>query len=147
MSGPARAPDVRFAHDAEAQPAGRQTLTMLDACGRCVGSLVFRVCHPCGCGYIDSVAVATHWQGQGLGRHALHTALATAEGHTWSTSRQSAEGRRFFAAMADETETAFPPGGAPCPHMTGRAEALAPTSARAPLSPRNRLLPKADTKR
>ncbi|CAM5721512.1 N-acetyltransferase OS=Streptomyces alboniger OX=132473 GN=CP975_03055 PE=4 SV=1 [Streptomyces alboniger] len=90
---------------------------MLDACGRTVGSLVFRVCHPCGSAYIESVAVATHWQGQGLGRHALHAALATATGHAWATSRQSSDGRRFFAAMADETETAFPPGGARCPHM------------------------------
>ncbi|MEV0124326.1 GNAT family N-acetyltransferase [Streptomyces sp. NPDC050703] len=139
MSGPARPPDVRFALAAEALPAGRQTLVMLDACGRCVGSLVFRVCHPCGYGYIDSVAVATHWQGQGLGRHALHTALDAAVGHTWATSRQSAEGRRFFAAMADETETAFTPGGALCPHMTRDAGPPGPFGTRATL------LPKADT--
>ncbi|WP_369215748.1 GNAT family N-acetyltransferase [Streptomyces flavofungini] len=120
MSGPARGPEVRFTQAAEALPGGRRTLTMYDPCGRPVGSLVFRLCHPCRSGYIDSVSVATHWQGRGLGRHALHAALAPAEGYTWTTSRQSAEGRRFFAAMEDETETAFPPGGTRCPHMADR---------------------------
>ncbi|MFC9496912.1 GNAT family N-acetyltransferase [Streptomyces sp. NPDC056982] len=117
MSRPARPPAVHFERVAEALPAGRQALTMLDLCDRPVGGLEFQVCHPCRRGYIVNIAVASHWQGQGLARHAVHTVLAPCPGYAWSTSRQSAEGRRFFAAMADETEVAFPSGGVRCPHM------------------------------
>ncbi|MEU8959911.1 GNAT family N-acetyltransferase [Streptomyces sp. NPDC048518] len=117
MSRPARPPAVHFERVIETPPAGRQALTMLDHGDRPVGCLEYQVCHPCRRGYIGNIAVAAHWQGLGLGRHALHTALAPCPGYTWSTSRQSAEGKRFFTAMADELEIAFPPDGVRCPHM------------------------------
>ncbi|MFF1379380.1 GNAT family N-acetyltransferase [Streptomyces sp. NPDC058308] len=117
MSSPARPPAVHFEHAVETAPAGRRALTMLDRSDRPVGCLEYQVCHPCRRGYIGNIAVATHWQGQGLGRHALHTAMAAGVGYTWSTSRQTAEGKRFFAAMEDELEIAFPACGVRCPHM------------------------------
>ncbi|MEU7576652.1 GNAT family N-acetyltransferase [Streptomyces sp. NPDC041068] len=117
MTPPARPPAVHFERAAETLPAGRQALTMLDPCDRPVGCLEYQVCHLCRRGYIGNIAVATHWQGQGLGRHAVHTVLAPCTGYTWSTSRQSSEGRLFFAAMVEETEIDFPPSGDRCPHM------------------------------
>lgn len=117
MSLPARPPAVHYEHVSETLPAGRQAVTIWDPGHRQVGCLDYQVCHTCRIGHIGNIAVAGHWQGQGLGRHALHTALATCTGYTWSTSRQSSEGRRFFAAIEDETEIAFPPTGMRCPHM------------------------------
>ncbi|WP_425584745.1 hypothetical protein [Streptomyces vastus] len=66
---------------------------------------------------MDSIAVAAHWQGRGLGREAVHTALAPCRDYEWSTSRQSSQGRMFFSAMEEETDVAFPPRGVRCPHM------------------------------
>jgi hypothetical protein len=117
VSRPAQPPAIHFEHVVETLPAGGHAITMLDPCHRLVGSLKYQVCRLCRMGYIDNIAVAIHWQGQGLARHAVHTALATCAGYTWSTSRQSSEGRRFFLAMADETEVAFPPAGVRCPHI------------------------------
>ncbi|MCX4672226.1 GNAT family N-acetyltransferase [Streptomyces sp. NBC_01381] len=117
VSRPAREVAARFERVAETLPAGRRAVTMVDIADRSVGRLDYQICHPCRLGYIGNIAVATHWQGQGLGRQALHTALAGCADYSWSTSRQSSEGRRFFAAIEDETETAFPPSGVRCPHM------------------------------
>ncbi|MFJ2769226.1 GNAT family N-acetyltransferase [Streptomyces sp. NPDC087300] len=117
MSRPARPPAAHFEHVPGTLPASCRALMMLDPEERPIGCLQYRLCHPCGRGHIVSIAVAAHWQGQGLARHALHTVLAAGEGYAWSTSRQSPEGRRFFAAMEEETEIAFPAGGARCPHL------------------------------
>ncbi|MET7386090.1 hypothetical protein ACFYPT_14090 [Streptomyces sp. NPDC005529] len=38
-------------------------------------------------------------------------------GYAWTTSRQTSEGRRFFAAMREETGLAFATGTAGCTHM------------------------------
>ncbi|MGW2224278.1 GNAT family N-acetyltransferase [Streptomyces formicae] len=118
MSRPARPPAAHYEHVPETSPASCQALTMLDPHNRSIGCLRYQLCHPCRVGHILNIAVAAHWQGQGLARHALHTVLAEGEGYAWSTSRQSPEGRRFFAAMEEETEIAFPADGARCPHMT-----------------------------
>ncbi|MFH8612896.1 GNAT family N-acetyltransferase [Streptomyces sp. NPDC018029] len=120
MSRPARPPAIHFEHVVETLPAGRRAVTMLDPDDRHVGSLEYQICHPCRLGHIGNIAVAAHWQGQGLGRHAVHTALTAGPEYSWSTSRQSSEGRRFFAAMEDETGVAFPPKGERCPHMDPR---------------------------
>ncbi|MEV5982539.1 GNAT family N-acetyltransferase [Streptomyces sp. NPDC052114] len=117
MSRPARSPAVHFACVAETPPAGHRAVLILDSADRAVGRLAYQVCHDCRLGHIGDIAVAAHWQGQGLARHALHTVLAPCPGYTWSTSRQSAQGRRFFAAMAEETDVPFPPSGVRCPHM------------------------------
>ncbi|MGA4847205.1 GNAT family N-acetyltransferase [Streptomyces sp. G5(2025)] len=109
---------VSFERVFPALPAGRQAVSVLDAGHRLVGCLEYQVCHVCRIGYVANIAVASHWQGQGLGRDVLHTALAPCGGYTWSTSRQSSEGRRFFAAMEEETDVAFPAGGVQCSHMT-----------------------------
>jgi hypothetical protein len=98
-------------------PAGSQAIRVLDGAGGQVGRLDYQVCHPCRLGYVDSIAVAARWQGRGLGREAVHTALAPCPDYTWSTSRQSSQGRTFFSAMEDETDVAFPPSAGRCPHM------------------------------
>ncbi|MFF3641715.1 GNAT family N-acetyltransferase [Streptomyces sp. NPDC002564] len=117
MTPPARPPAVHFERVVETLPAGRRAVVMLDDGDRQVGRLEYQVCHLCRLGHIGTVAVAAHWQGQGLARHAVHTALAPCLGYAWATSRQSADGRRFFAAMTDETGIAFRPDGPRCPHM------------------------------
>ncbi|WP_151484839.1 GNAT family protein [Streptomyces albicerus] len=98
-------------------PAGSQAIRVLDGAGRQIGRLDFQVCHPCRLGYIDSIAVVARWQGRGLGREAVHTALAPCTDYKWSTSRQSSQGRTFFSAMQEETDVAFPPSAGRCPHM------------------------------
>ncbi|MEU7650244.1 MULTISPECIES: GNAT family N-acetyltransferase [Streptomyces] len=108
---------VHFAYVLPVLPAGPQAVSVLDAGHHLVGCLEYQVCHVCRIGYVANIAVASHCQGQGLGRHALHTAMAPCGGYAWSTSRQSSEGRRFFAAMEEETEVAFPARGVRCSHM------------------------------
>ncbi|MCF3124257.1 N-acetyltransferase [Streptomyces arenae] len=117
MSRPARSPAVHFECVVEAPPAGHRAVLIRDAADRTVGRLAYQVCHACRLGHISDIAVAVHWQGQGLARHAVHTVLAPCADYTWSTSRQSAQGRRFFATMTDETDVPFPPSGVRCPHM------------------------------
>lgn len=99
-------------------PAGRQAVSVRDSGHRLVGCLEYQVCPVCRIGYVANIAVTSHWQGQGLGRHALHTAMAPCRGYAWSTSRQSSDGRRFFAVMEEEMEVAFPAAGVRCSHMT-----------------------------
>lgn len=117
MTGPARPPEVRFERIAAPVPAGLESIVVRDGAGRAVGRLDFQVCHPCRRGHVAGIVVAVHWQGRGVGRRAVYTALAPCTGYTWSTSRQSADGRRFFAAMEEETGQGFPACAARCPHM------------------------------
>lgn len=105
---------------APAVPAGRREIGAWDTAGRPVGRLDYQLCHECRFGYIGNIAVADGWRGHGLAREMLHRALAHAPDHRWSTSRQTADGRRFFAAMTEETAVHFVQRGARCPHMTGR---------------------------
>ncbi|MEV0600461.1 GNAT family N-acetyltransferase [Streptomyces sp. NPDC050315] len=103
---------------------------MCEGAGRVVGRLDYQVCHACRRGYVRNIAVAERWRGRGLAREALHRALAPALDYRWYTSRQTADGRRFFAAMAEETALAFPAPflrrGARCPHMTTRRARATP---------------------
>ncbi|MGW1705228.1 GNAT family N-acetyltransferase [Streptomyces sp. NPDC002206] len=117
MSGPARLPVVHFERVTADTPAGRQAVLVREHRERVVGQLEYQVCHPCRLGYIDRISVVGCRQGHGLGREALHTALAPCPGYAWSTSRQSSVGRKFFLAMAEETDISFPPRGVRCPHM------------------------------
>ncbi|KUJ67388.1 hypothetical protein ACZ90_28305 [Streptomyces albus subsp. albus] len=92
-------------------------ITLLDAKGHDVGRLDYQICHECRTGYIVQIAVAGHHQRQGLGRDAVHEALAHGPGYRWVTSRQSRDGRLFFTAMAEETGLPFSPDGEACPHI------------------------------
>ncbi|MFE9809270.1 GNAT family N-acetyltransferase [Streptomyces sp. NPDC005548] len=117
MTGPARPPAVHSERVAASTPAGLQAVLLRDVEGRAAGRVDFQVCHCCGLGYVESIVVAAHWQGQGVGRRAIQAALGPCMGYAWSTSRQTSEGRRFFAAMQEETGLAFPAGAAGCTHM------------------------------
>ncbi|GHC89816.1 GNAT family N-acetyltransferase [Streptomyces flavofungini] len=121
MSGPARLPTVHFARTAPGMKsgAGRQTLTALDPHDRPVGRLDFQICHTCRRGFIRNIAVAVHWQDRGIAREALHHALAQElrAHYTWSTTRQTSDGRHFFTAMEEETDVAFPANATKCPHI------------------------------
>ncbi|MFG2653474.1 N-acetyltransferase [Streptomyces sp. NPDC048436] len=105
----------RFAPAAVA--AGHQVITVLDGKGRDIGHLDYQVCHPCGAAHINTIAIAGPWQGLGLGREALHRAADPWPTYAWTTSRQSSEGRKFFAAMAEETGVDFVPGAVGCSHI------------------------------
>ncbi|MEU5951656.1 N-acetyltransferase [Streptomyces sp. NPDC047525] len=98
--------------------AGRQVITLLDGRGRDIGHLDYQVCHPCGAAHVNTIAIAGPWQGVGLGREVLHRATYSWSAYAWTTSRQSADGRKFFAAMAEETGVDFVPGAGGCPHIT-----------------------------
>ncbi|MFM9370006.1 GNAT family N-acetyltransferase [Streptomyces sp. Da 82-17] len=98
-------------------PAGPRFLTFFDAEERPVGQLDHQVCAECSAVYVASIAVATHWQGRGVGREALTLVADLAPGYSWATSRQSAQGRGFFAALAEETGIDFVERGKRCPHM------------------------------
>ncbi|MET7740923.1 N-acetyltransferase [Streptomyces sp. NPDC005385] len=117
MTGPARPPAVHFERLAASTPAGLQAVLMRDGEGRAAGRMDFQVCHCCRLGHVESIVVAAHWQGQGVGRRAVHAALGPCMGYAWTTSRQTSEGRRFFAAMREETGLAFAAGTAGCTHM------------------------------
>ncbi|MFD9864107.1 GNAT family N-acetyltransferase [Streptomyces alboflavus] len=121
MNSPARSAAVRFARSAssETSEAGRQTLTALDPDGRLIGQLDFQICHVCRRGLIHNVAVALHWRDQGVAREALHHVLdhQKSTDYAWSTTRQTSDGRRFFATMTGETDLSFPATSARCPHI------------------------------
>lgn len=107
-------------------PAGPRVLTFLDADDRTVGQLDHQVCAACSAVFISNIAVASHWQGRGVGREALTLLLDLAPDHAWSTSRQSAEGRGFFAALTEETGVTFTDRGRRCPHMGARDQGTSP---------------------
>ncbi|GGV67848.1 hypothetical protein GCM10010277_76810 [Streptomyces longisporoflavus] len=113
-----RAVTYRWAPAATA--AGCQVITLLDGRGRDIGHVDYQVCHPCGAAHVNTIAIAGPWQGMGLGREALHRAADPWPTYAWSTSRQSSEGRKFFAAMAEETGMDFVPGAEGCPHITAQ---------------------------
>ncbi|MFD3373744.1 MULTISPECIES: N-acetyltransferase [unclassified Streptomyces] len=104
-------------HTVATATGGSQALHILDGGRRQIGLLDYQVCHPCRLGYIDCITVAGGWQGQGLAREAVHTALASCPGYIWSTSRQSSQGRAFFSALREESDIAFPAIAERCPHM------------------------------
>ncbi|MDG4856701.1 N-acetyltransferase [Streptomyces sp. T-3] len=94
---------VTFCQD----PAGRsqhRTISVLDPEGRFIGQLTYQLCHVCHSGRIHSIAIADPWQGLGLGREAVHLAIAACPLYTWTTTRQSFAGRRFFAALCAELD-------------------------------------------
>ncbi|MCL6280911.1 GNAT family N-acetyltransferase [Streptomyces albidoflavus] len=99
------------------RPAGPRELLILDAADREIGRIEFRLCRACGTGHVDSVTVAPSWQGQGLAREALHRILPDDLALTWTTSRQTGQGRAFFAAVTEETGIDFPAGRPGCVHL------------------------------
>ncbi|WP_326841112.1 GNAT family N-acetyltransferase [Streptomyces sp. NBC_01558] len=117
MTGPARPPQVHFEHIAAPTPAGLGSIVVRDSEGRAVGQFDYQICHPCRQGHVEGIAVAAPWQGRGVARRTLHTALGPCAGYAWSTSRQSTDGRGFFTAMEEETGQIFPGCAPPCPHM------------------------------
>ncbi|WP_431046136.1 GNAT family N-acetyltransferase [Streptomyces sp. P1-3] len=116
----ARSPAVRIQHSRSHPSGGHHTVVMRDGRDRAVGRLDYQLCHACRTGRVEQISVALAWQRQGLAREAIHEALARGPGYHWVTSRQSREGRLFFAAMALETGAAFTRRGKRCPHMHGR---------------------------
>lgn len=109
---------------APATAAGRQVITLLDGGGRDIGHLDFQVCHPCRAAHVNTIAIAGAWQRLGLGREALHRVTDPWPAYAWTTSRQSADGRRFFATMAEETGMDFVPGAVGCPHIAAPPRGL-----------------------
>ncbi|MEU6004053.1 MULTISPECIES: hypothetical protein [unclassified Streptomyces] len=99
-------------------PAGHQVITLLDGRGHDIGHVDYQVCHSCAAARINTIAIAGPWQGIGLGREALHRAADPWSTYAWTTSRQSTDGRKFFAVMAEECGMDFVPGAVGCPHIT-----------------------------
>ncbi|WP_067284329.1 hypothetical protein [Streptomyces jeddahensis] len=88
---------------------------------RIVGGLKYRTCGLCRTGRVEHIWITGPLQGRGMGREALQAAVASAPGYTWATSRQSTQGRAFFAAMSEELEMPFARNTARCGHDPGRA--------------------------
>lgn len=103
-----------------AAPAGTVgELRLFDARGGVVGLLRYRACADCRTGRILDVWIRDGWQGEGRGRELLQSVLGRHPGLRWSTTRQSAAGQGFFAAMAEESSLDFPSYGPLCPHLRG----------------------------
>ncbi|RFU88232.1 N-acetyltransferase [Streptomyces triticagri] len=115
--GPCPVGAVRFLRAASPGTADRFLITALDLDGRVVGRLDYRLCHGCRAGYVDAIAITGPWQGYGLGREAVTLMLGHAVAYRWSTSRRSLPGRRFFAAMAEETGVVFEGRAVRCTHL------------------------------
>ncbi|MEV0445792.1 GNAT family N-acetyltransferase [Streptomyces spectabilis] len=88
--------------------------------GLLIGQVDFRLCHACRTGRVQRIWVNETWQRQGLGRQALHSALAQAPDYRWTTTLQSRQGRAFFRAMATETGADLTSRTPPCPHLMSR---------------------------
>ncbi|WP_436737535.1 GNAT family N-acetyltransferase [Streptomyces sp. BBFR102] len=98
-------------------PAGPRELVIRDGADREIGKIEFRLCRACGTGHVASVTVAPSWQGQGLAREALHRILPDDLALAWTTSRQTGQGRAFFAAATEETGIDFPAARPGCAHL------------------------------
>ncbi|MFI6942538.1 GNAT family N-acetyltransferase [Streptomyces sp. NPDC050418] len=97
------------------EASGRsQVIVVVGPGGRVVGQLVYEVCHECRTGHIHSVAIVSPWQRRGLGREAVHRTVLPFAHYTWTTSRQSAAGRRFFAVLEGELDVRFGVGRGEC---------------------------------
>jgi hypothetical protein len=84
-----------------------------------VGLLRYRACAHCRAGRILDIWIRDGRQGEGHGRELLQSVLGRHPGLRWSTTRQSAAGRAFFAAMTEESSLDFPAHGPLCPHLRG----------------------------
>ncbi|MER6629704.1 N-acetyltransferase [Streptomyces sp. NPDC000987] len=91
-----------------------------DRCGAELGRLRFRACGACRAGRILDVRVVDDRRREGLGRELLLALLERCPDHRWTTTLQTEAGRRFFAAMTEETSVPFPRGGPLCAHLASR---------------------------
>jgi hypothetical protein len=98
-------------------PGGHHRIKVTDDTDYAFATLDWRVCHTCRYGLIGKIRVTDRWQRQGCGRLMLHRAMRGLTHYTWLTTRQSADGQRFFPTMRAATGAALEPAGTPCPHM------------------------------
>ncbi|QOV33978.1 N-acetyltransferase [Streptomyces ferrugineus] len=110
---------LRLRHVHPVRPGGPAEIVLLEPGRREVGRLRYRVCTACRTGRVLDIGIDESWQGQGLGREALHILLTLHPHHRWTTTTQSRQGRYFFRAMAREVSTGFPSGPPLCSHLRG----------------------------
>lgn len=115
---------VRLTALAPPAPHAPSTIALHLERGPLIGQVDFRLCHACRTGRIQQIWITETWQRQGLGRQALHTALAQAPGYRWNTTTQSRQGRAFFRAMSEETGVELCSRTPPCAHLMGRYRRL-----------------------
>jgi GNAT superfamily N-acetyltransferase len=108
---------MRFIYYAEAWSAGFRELFMYDEEGLDRGRLVWRVCDACQRAVIAKISLDVDVHRQGYGRRLILRALRDCPGYSWTTSGQSPDGTRFFAAMSAETGAAFTGGAQTCEHI------------------------------
>ncbi|WP_051854630.1 GNAT family N-acetyltransferase [Streptomyces sp. NRRL B-1347] len=115
---------IRLTALAPATPHAPSAIALHLERGPLVGQVDFRLCHTCRTGRIQRIWINETWQRQGLGRQALHSALAQGPDYRWNTTMQSRQGRAFFRAMAAETGAELSSRTPPCPHLMGRYDRL-----------------------
>ena len=113
-----RSSPMRFVYYPEAFLAGFRNLYMYDQTGLDRGRLVWRVCDSCQRAAICKISLDPDVHRQGHGRRLILRALRDGPDYSWTTSGQSVDGSRFFAAMSAETGAAFSDGVRTCEHIT-----------------------------
>jgi GNAT superfamily N-acetyltransferase len=110
---------ARFDVRAAATPDGIAMITVM-LHGEEVGTLAYQVCGACCKALICKESIDQEYQGLGLGRRALLTALATAPDYEWTTTPQYEVSARFWQRMSRATGASLtddPAHAGPCPHM------------------------------
>lgn len=119
-----RSERMRFVYYAEAWTAGFRELFMYDETGLDRGRLVWRVCDACQRAVICKISLDVDVHRQGYGRRLILRALRDGPDYSWTTSGQSPDGVRFFAAMSAETGAAFTGGARTCEHIRSHGPAI-----------------------
>lgn len=118
-----RSGPMRFIHYPEAWLAGFRNLYTYDQIGLGCGRLVLRVYDACQRAAICKISLNPDDQRQGYGRRLVLRALCDGLSYLWTTSGQSADGARFFAAMSGEIGAASTSGARTCGHITSNGPA------------------------
>jgi GNAT superfamily N-acetyltransferase len=71
--------------------------------GEEIGKLQYQACAACRQALVCKESIDQEYQGLGLGRRALHAALATAPGYEWTTTPQDELAVRFWQRMSRTT--------------------------------------------
>ncbi|WP_344436775.1 hypothetical protein [Streptomyces luteosporeus] len=116
-------------------PAGAQRLRVCrPEDGYDFARLEWRACAQCRLGLVSQIRVTAAYRGRRYATRMLLRAVHGCEEYTWSTTRQSAQGLRFFPVAGAAVGVEFSPRACQCDHM--RSASALPGRERAEAAPR-----------